>query len=568
MLITKKGRDGVELTEKTLNIQAKILFDVTQGGPDNALYGDLYKWMDSKEISTGEKEVQHRSKKTGKLASGKDYEDRKNSGEKFVDTIVDKKQNLTEYFGMAIDEKGQQVAGLGIRGRVLTDKGNRQKEKLNQELANPVLKNADGTKVATGYTMTKKERETALGMVDATDDEATKKVKEENKRKIEAIAEKFGAGKTGEEKDEIKEMAGLTVLLGEYKKQEKINGKSREISAKEALGISSRMLELSKNNSGAKRIMDVMVVGEDTPVKPIGDVDVFTPAGKDTDDLGNPRGPESPTEDTVDVKTEELEELKLNLGYSVEGFARKAAKGVIIQNDMLGNNEREKVTRLAVDTLRSETHDELALSETYDAELDDLINGYRDLDDDGFIDETNLTQEEIMQKRHEDRVKNVQRWYADGTLRESRSVMARATGEALGATASATYGNVAKVSAGIIGGSVITGLQREGNLQNAFLSSAGAMSAEDSVEKIVMGTYASENKYDKKDKKKEKKLPTIGTKAGDLTEKAFKVHRAASEDINNPKYESRGTAVESSSQERTMTRLLSNMEELKRGKKK
>ena len=602
MLVTKKGRDGVELTEEQLNIQARILYNVTQAGPDSALYGDLYRWMDTKEISTGEKEMQYRSKKTGKLVSKEEYERGLANGEKFVATEVDKKQKLTAYFGITTDEHGNEIVGNGIKGRVLTANATRSKEKLDRVFSEPVITTPDGTKKAAGYTLSEEERKLALGIEVDTDDERTKQIKAENRRKIDAMVSKFGAGASEEELAGIREMAGMTMILREY--QNKRQDGNQGISAKAALEISSRMLEIRKDNKGARRLMETMVVGETSAPatnRPTG-VDVVTggatpleggsarPASSATSDtissrlgeagtrrrrasgtvgtdtLGAPIGPESPTveigplegdvgdglnpthnpvapatEEVIEVVTDDLEGMKLNLGFSIEGLAKRAAKEVIKQNDVLSNRDRRKYSTLAVDVMRTTTSDELAMSETLDSQLDDLILGERDVDDDGFIDETELTQEEIKQEQYERRVRETQNWYADGTLRKTRGAMARATGEAIGATASATVGNVAKVTSGIFTSSLTAGLQREGTASNALITAGAGMAAEDTVERAVIGTYSSEHKMDKE---KIVRLRTLGMREASGVEKAFNMHTKKSENADRPKYVERGRASE------------------------
>ena len=647
MLVTKKGRDGVELTEEQLNIQAKIVYDITQGGEDSALYGDLYKWMGTKEIATGEKETLYRSKKTGELVSKEEKIERERNGEKFVSVEVDKKQKLTEYFGMTTDADGKQVVGAGLKGRVLTTNASRQKERLDKVFHESVVTKPDGTQIPAGHTMSKDEKEALLS-------------KEENKKKIQAMVSKFGAGASEEEKAEIREMAGIAIILGEYQKDG-----APQMSAKSALDMSRRMLDISKNNKGAKSLMDNVIVGEtassedipprvsvstepraegvgapgtrtdilgapvtgpetrtppvagsegrdalgtesrrriradssdEIPVTPmdttartgmasivresIGEsrtgtarpLDVSSSTGSprrrkstvtpETDSLGVPRGPESPTEglsdivggiedpprtretavteEVIEVTTDDLSEMRLNLGFSIEGLARKAAKEVIKQNGVLANADRTKYTEMALDTLREDTDDELALSETYDSDLDDLISGYREVDEDGFIEETGKTQEEVMQDQYEDRVRQTQTWYADGTLRKSRGKFARATGEAMGAVASATAGNAYKLAAGITTASFTSGLQREGTAQNALITGAVGMSAEDTVERAVIGTYNSETKVDKH----KKPVKTLGQREASGVEKVFSAHRKASENVDRRQYVDRGRAAE------------------------
>ena len=75
------------------------------------------------------------------------------------------------------------------------------------------------------------------------------------------------------------------------------------------------------------------------------------------------------TEEVVEVVTDDLADMKLNLGFSIEGLARRAAKEVIKQNDVLSNSDRRKYSSMAVETMRTQTTDELALSETFDAQL-------------------------------------------------------------------------------------------------------------------------------------------------------------------------------------------------------
>ncbi len=622
MLVTKKGRDGVELTEEQLNIQASILYDITQEGPGSELYGDLYKWMDSKEISTGEKEKKYRSKKTGKLVSKEEYEKGLKNGEKFVEVDVDKKQKLTDYFGIKTDEDGNEIVGNGLKGRVLTTNASRQKERLDKVFNEAVITNPDGTKKAGGYTLSEEERKLALGI--SSDKETDEKIiaqKAENRKKIQAMVSKFGASSTEEEKAEIMEMAQMTLILGAYQKRQ-AEGKTG-ISAKAALDISRRMLDISKNNKGAKALMDTMVVGEtSTSGKGPDSISVETRTGSsrplagrsdiasgsassgearttvsatgtaissrlegsrtrgdakgsrklDVDSLGVSRGPESPTEgieessysgeigesvgterretaaapvveEVVEVSTDDLSEMKLNLGFSIEGLARRAAKEVIKQNDVLSNYDRRKYSAMAVETMRSETTDELALSETFDSELDDLILGERDVDEDGFIDETDLTQEEIKQEHYESRVRQTQQWYADGTLRQSRSAMARATGEAIGATASATVGNMAQAASGVFAASLTAGLQREETGKHVAVTTAAGMGFENAVERGVIGTYGSENKFNKK----KERLTTIGMREASGVEKAFNVHRKSSENVDRPKYVERGRASEAQS---------------------
>ena len=574
MLVTKKGRDGVELTEEQLNINARIVYDITRGGPEDALYGDLYKWMSTKEISTGEKETQYRSKKTGEIVPETEAKKRiAENGERFVTTEVDKKQRLTEYFGITKDEEGREVVGQGLKGRVLTANAQRQKERLDKALAEPVTTRADGTKEEAGYTMTQEEEADVLR-------------KEENQKKIQAMVSKFGGPDATEEQSaSVREMAGLTVLLGEYQRRGEEG--APKMSAKAALKISNRMLELSREDEGAKRLMDTMVVGE-TPAEGESTIHVHTP-GKgasskpkgtskkkpDTDSLGTPRddsdaplGSDSigstDEDEAIEVVTDDLEEMKLNLGYSVEGLSRRAARGVIEQNDVLQNGEREELTRMAVDTLRSETSDELGLSETFESDMDDIIEGYRDIDEDGFLDEPEGTQEEVKQARYEGRLDQTKTWYANGELRRTRGKFARATGEAIGATASATVGNAVQAATGITAASLTAGVQRESSLSNSMITAAAGARAEQSVERGIQGIGRGVSRVttagiDRVQHEREIRHDDSVT----AIERVADIHRRVSDDPNNPKYEKRAYAREAQSRIRAFNEKISDVKKNK-----
>ena len=66
------------------------------------------------------------------------------------------------------------------------------------------------------------------------------------------------------------------------------------------------------------------------------------------------------------------------------------------------------------------------------------------------------------------------------------------------------------------------------------------MSAEDTVERAVIGTYNSETKVDKH----KKPVKTLGQREASGVEKVFSAHRKASENVDRRQYVDRGRAAE------------------------